>query len=599
MRVTLERDTVRDIGEGPLRRWVGAIDEDRHWYSVDIALPNYSNEELAELLQLLKNKKKARVPIGLIKKFIEMRKTGKWPRCSTAKQMEVTLTSFIATQCPDYCLYYEMDGHLVKYYVDKVWYNPPTKDRSGYPVPAECCFKLKWVEQGQVQNTNVSWVNSECMMTAPAKLAEEGYLVEDEELKARYDASLKKYAAYVNEVGMQCLATGFADISSSRYSRSSIKIDAGGSPACVVVDTVSDDSDSKKNSRTLVHNHQELTYQWDRKKKAMAGELQLEHDEAEDDEVAEDDDWGDTWDDDDEEENEYEAKLVLPTHPFVDCFDLRRHCRVYIHVNNIEKYIYDTALERKLILDPKTKKLVGLLAAKDNTVEYQDVVAGKGGGTTVLLAGDPGTGKTLTAEIFAETVERPLYRVQCSQLGTSPDSIEKKLMKVFERSARWNAIILLDEADVYIQARGGNINRNAIVGCFLRVLEYQESTMFMTTNLPDSVDDAIASRCIARIDYAIPSESDALQIWDVLTEAAGVNIDTATRMEVVERLPYLSGRDIKMILKLLWAQKDDEGFLTADQIVDATQFHPCRGNWRKAQKAAELQTNKKCSTSHQ
>ena len=47
-------------------------------------------------------------------------------------------------------------------------------------------------------------------------------------------------------------------------------------------------------------------------------------------------------------------------------------------------------------------------------------------------------------------MQRPLYSVQCSQLGLEPADLERELLKIFTRAARWNAILLLDEADVYI-----------------------------------------------------------------------------------------------------------------------------------------------------
>ena len=98
-------------------------------------------------------------------------------------------------------------------------------------------------------------------------------------------------------------------------------------------------------------------------------------------------------------------------------------------------------------------------------------------------------------------MQRPLYSVQCSQLGLEPADLERELLKIFTRAARWNAILLLDEADVYIHRRGSDIQQNAIVGVFLRVLEYYSGVMFLTTNRAELVDDAIASRCLARIDY--------------------------------------------------------------------------------------------------
>jgi len=73
--------------------------------------------------------------------------------------------------------------------------------------------------------------------------------------------------------------------------------------------------------------------------------------------------------------------------------------------------------------------------------------------------------------------------------------------------------MLIDEADVYIRKRSDDIAANAVVGIFLRVLEYFDGLLFLTTNRIDDIDEAIISRCIALIRYLAPtgrlaSESD-------------------------------------------------------------------------------------------
>jgi hypothetical protein len=53
--------------------------------------------------------------------------------------------------------------------------------------------------------------------------------------------------------------------------------------------------------------------------------------------------------------------------------------------------------------------------------------------------------------------------------------MEKKLQTVLEIATNWEAVILIDEADIFLEARNDNdIVRNAMVGVFLRLLEYHQ-----------------------------------------------------------------------------------------------------------------------------
>ena len=79
-----------------------------------------------------------------------------------------------------------------------------------------------------------------------------------------------------------------------------------------------------------------------------------------------------------------------------------------------------------------------------------DVDSGKGRGLVAVLHGPPGTGKTLTAEGIAELLKRPLYMVSTGELGTRSDQLEIELNKILDVAHSWGAVLLLDEADVFL-----------------------------------------------------------------------------------------------------------------------------------------------------
>jgi AAA+ superfamily predicted ATPase len=222
---------------------------------------------------------------------------------------------------------------------------------------------------------------------------------------------------------------------------------------------------------------------------------------------------------------------------------------MWIHVDNMTEYQYDSSLKEKLVLPPHHRDLIDILT-QDMDVLMDDIVAGKSGGTTILCKGAPGLGKTLTAEVYAEVVRRPLYRVHSGQLGIRSEDVEKNLEIILKRAQRWGAVLLIDEADVYIRTRGNDIDHNAVVASFLRTLEYFHGLLFMTTNRSHDVDDAIASRCIATILYEPPRDQDAKRIWQVLSKQFEFALEEKLIDELVSHFKEISGRDIKELLKL-------------------------------------------------
>ncbi|CAG8702911.1 14001_t:CDS:2 [Funneliformis caledonium] len=102
-----------------------------------------------------------------------------------------------------------------------------------------------------------------------------------------------------------------------------------------------------------------------------------------------------------------------------------------------------------------------------------DSITNKGNGCIFLCYGPPGTGKTLTAESVAEFLKRPLWMLSVHELGMEPAELDQQLVKLLDISYTWKAVLLLDEADIYLEKRNTtDIKRNAMVGVFLRRLEY-------------------------------------------------------------------------------------------------------------------------------
>ncbi|OTB03848.1 hypothetical protein M426DRAFT_73749 [Hypoxylon sp. CI-4A] len=174
-------------------------------------------------------------------------------------------------------------------------------------------------------------------------------------------------------------------------------------------------------------------------------------------------------------------------------------------VSGIKEITWNEHAYDSLVLQPNTKEIVRALVESHKyhpAESIDDVIQGKGKGLVAVLHGPPGTGKTLTAESISELLKCPLYMVSAGDLGTDSRYLEAELQKILDICHAWGAILLLDEADVFLEKRNmHDIHRNALVSLFLRHLEYFQGILFLTTNRVQTFDDAFQSRIHIALRY--------------------------------------------------------------------------------------------------
>ena len=234
--------------------------------------------------------------------------------------------------------------------------------------------------------------------------------------------------------------------------------------------------------------------------------------------------------------------------PFVRLFSLETKSYVYADVDDIEDYEFETNAFARLHLPADMHSILSRVFQTPVEKMFGDILKGKHGGVVVLASGSPGVGKTLTAEIYAETTQRPLYVLELGELGTAPSEVEENLQRVFARVTRWNAVLQFDECEIFLAKRGTDLERSAIVGIFLRLLDYYRGLLFLTTNRPDALDDAILSRIMLRLDYPDLDACTRANVWRTMFDMAGLELQECSFEEL--GLLALNGRQIRNITRL-------------------------------------------------
>lgn len=411
--------------------------------------------------------------------------------------------------------------------------------------------------------------------------------LENEELHELLDSQYARYSKYLKQYGKQFLVRGIGDLVNDsngfsyhwRVNDSNMLVD--GKPGRCIMNTVpsiflkTEDDDSKVSGR----------------RRSFGYRLRDSDEEQEDQGLSSDPNEvqelfdGFTLDDIQLKveigEGNAKQEVVLPLHPKLRIFHLNKMQNYLVHVNNVTTYKYKEDISKNLILEEDVKDIIKMLVVNSATT-VEDVIEGKSQSTVIAAVGDPGLGKTLMCEVMAEACQKPLYKVQAAQLGLTAEELEQNLQRILKQAQRWNAILMIDEANAYIHSRGRDIKQNAIVGVFLRLLDYYKGVLVLTTNMtnPDDetvsydIDPAIISRCAAVIPFNLPDQDLARQLWELQSQLANIELGEELLDYLVENYP-LSGRTIRNMIRMAssWAIHKGED-LTSDHFDTAARFIP-------------------------
>ena len=165
------------------------------------------------------------------------------------------------------------------------------------------------------------------------------------------------------------------------------------------------------------------------------------------------------------------------------------------------------------------REMVGAAGARRTVFDRWGVAARQSGGRGViaLFHGPPGTGKTLCAEAIAGELGRGLLRVTLPNvLSRWVGEAERSLARAFSTAASHDAVLLLDEIDGLLMARGeGRASRHddSLVNALLDLLDRHDGVVVLCTNRPEVLDGALDRRVGWRLAFDAPDAAARAAIW--------------------------------------------------------------------------------------
>jgi len=199
----------------------------------------------------------------------------------------------------------------------------------------------------------------------------------------------------------------------------------------------------------------------------------------------------------------------------------------------------------------------------------------KGKGLSALFDGEPGTGKTLSAEIIAAELGMTLFRVNVANVVSKYiGETEKNLTKVFAEARSAQSVLLFDEADSLfskrVEVKGSNDRfANMEINVLLQLIERYDGLVILTTNLKKSIDSAFERRLSFKVNFPFPEPDIRASIWERLVPPEAP-IEDEVDYDMLGKYFELSGGSIKnAVLRAAYRAVATGNKLSMDLFADA------------------------------
>jgi SpoVK/Ycf46/Vps4 family AAA+-type ATPase len=169
---------------------------------------------------------------------------------------------------------------------------------------------------------------------------------------------------------------------------------------------------------------------------------------------------------------------------------------------------------------------------------------------SLCFYGAPGTGKTALAEHIARVLDRPLLIKRASDLMSKfVGETEQQMAAMFREAESEKAVLLLDEADSFLQDRRGAQRTYEVteVNEMLQGMERHHGVFICTTNLMDRLDQAALRRFSFKLKFMPLRAAQRERMFVVEALAGDERLFDDTLRARLQRLEHLCPGDFAAV----------------------------------------------------
>jgi hypothetical protein len=197
-------------------------------------------------------------------------------------------------------------------------------------------------------------------------------------------------------------------------------------------------------------------------------------------------------------------------------------------------------------------------------------------GVTVLFAGPPGTGKTMSAEVIARELGLDLYKIDLSMVVSKYiGETEKNLGKIFDEAQSSSAVLFFDEADSIFGKRSEvkdshDRYANMEISYLLQRMEQYDGITILATNLRANMDDAFTRRMQFIVDFPFPDAEERLYIWQTLFPSTLPKSEDIDLSLLATRFKLAGGNIRNIIASAAFLAASNGGVVTMEYLLHST-----------------------------